>query len=160
MAELRQVTLEDFPTAPVLEKLEQSIAAPRGQVWELLSGDPARWGDFFLGFDSSGRWVTRTSEGVGSVRQVRVAGVSFRETVLAHDEATSRWAFRVDSCALPLGRAQAEEYQLVDAPGGCVLHWTFALWPFIPASAARVVARPSLKMLARRMAVGLERATA
>jgi hypothetical protein len=160
MAALREVTLDDFPTAAVLLNLDQSIGAPRAQVWELLSGDPARWGDFFPGFDGSGRWVTRTPEGVGSVRQVRVAGLTFRETILAHDEATSRWAFRVDSCTLPACRAQAEDYLLEDAPGGCVLHWTFALWPYVPAAAARVVARPALTMLAKRMAAGLERATA
>ncbi|HTK61445.1 MAG TPA: SRPBCC family protein [Pseudonocardia sp.] len=160
MAELRRVSLDDFSTAPVILKLEQSIAAPRAQVWELLSGDPARWGRFFPGFDGSGRWLTRTPEGVGSVRRVRVAGVTFQETILAHDAATSRWAFRVDSCGLPLGRAQAEDYSLADAQHGCVLHWTFALWPYVPAAVARVIARPVLRVLARRMAVGLERVTA
>lgn len=58
---------------------------------------------------------------------------------------------------LPLRRAQAEDYSLVDAPGGCVLYWTFALWPYVPAAAARAIARPVLSVLARRMAVGLAR---
>jgi hypothetical protein len=38
MAVLRKVTLEDLPTAPVVMELEQSIAAPRTSVCELLSG--------------------------------------------------------------------------------------------------------------------------
>lgn len=157
MANYRQVILTEIPNAPVQLRLRREIAAPRTQVWELLSGDPARWGGFFPGFDGSGHWLDRTPEGVGSVRQVRAAGLTFRESVLAHDEAT-RWAFRLD-VGPPVVRALAEDYLLEDAPGGCALHWTIAVWPYGPPALVRALAGPGLKVIADRMAAGLERVT-
>jgi hypothetical protein len=157
MAEYRKVALEDIPTAPVHLEIDLPLRAPRERVWALLA-DPATWGDWCPGFDKSGHWVTRTPEGVGSVRAVRAGGLRFRESILAHDEGR-RWAFRVDA-GVPAMAALAEDYRLDDAPDGCVLHWSGGFWPRGPLRLAKPLIAPGARTFVGMLARGLERAAA
>jgi len=70
----------------------------------------------------------------------------------------ARWGFRVESAALPLAKALAEDYVLEDAPDGCTLHWTVGVWPHGPAALARPVVIPALKAFAGMLARGVEKA--
>lgn len=158
MATLRAVGVEDIPSAPVRVTRTVPVRAPRPAVFGLLTGDPARWGDFCPGFDHSGRWVVQTPDHVGSRRRVRAGGLVVEETVLLHEEG-SRWAFRVESAPLPLFRALAEDYRLTDTDQGCQLEWTMALWPHFAPALHRPALDAGLKVLASGMAKGLERVT-
>lgn len=40
-------------------------------------------------------------------------------------------AFRFDRSEFPV-RAGAEDYELVDVPGGCEIHWTCSMDPIFP----------------------------
>lgn len=157
MPTFRRVTLDDINDAPVRLHSDHQIGAPRQAVWDLLAGDPARWGDFCPGFDHSGHWTKQTPDGVGAVRQVRVGKLTFLDEILANDPG-ERWAFRVESAALPLAKALAEDYVLEDAPGGCVLHWSAGVWPHGPAALARPVLTPALMTFARLLVKGVEKA--
>jgi len=79
VATFRAVTLDDIDGAPVVLRADHPIAASRQAVWDLLAGDPARWGDFAPGFDHSGVWTKETPDGVGAVRRVKVGGLTFHE---------------------------------------------------------------------------------
>ena len=125
MPALETVDLSYFDTAPTIIRCNAHIAAPRPRVFAAIAADPAGWGQWFPGFDRSGRWETPEPHGVGSVRVVRAFGVRFRETVLAWD-ADERWAFRVDEVRVPMARAFAEDYRLTDDGAGTRLDWTVA----------------------------------
>lgn len=159
MVDFRQVTVDDIPDAPVQVRVDYPIAAPRQRVWDLLAGDPARWGDFCPGFDHSGHWTKETPDGVGAVRKVRVGKLTFLDTILAHDDG-KRWAFRVESASVPLAKALVEDYVLEDAPGGCVLHWSVGVWPHGPAALSRPIVKRALTSFAGKLVKGLEKAAA
>src|ERR1700712_1660695 len=157
MATFQPFALNDIPGAPVHLHADHQINASRQAVWDLLAGDPARWGDFCPGFDHSGHWTKETSDGVGAFRQVRVGKLTFVDEILANDPG-KRWGFRVESAALPLAKALAEDYVLEDAPGGCVLHWSAGVWPHGPAALARPLLTPALNTFARMLVKGVEKA--
>lgn len=157
MATFKAVSLDDIAGAPVHLHADHHIGADRQAVWDLLAGDPARWGDFCPGFDSSGHWTKETSDGVGAVRKVRVGGLTFFDEILANDPGR-RWGFRVESAAVPLAKALVEDYVLEDAPGGCVLHWSAGVWPHGPVALVRPVLTPALMTFARLLVRGVEKA--
>lgn len=159
MATFRQVTLEDIHSAPVQVHVDYPINASRQAVWDLLAGDPARWGDFCPGFDHSGHWVKETPDGVGAVRKVHVGKLTFEDTILANDPGT-RWGFRVETASLALAKALAEDYVLEDSPGGCTLRWTVGVWPHGPAVLSRPIVTVALKNFAGKLVKGLEKAAA
>ena len=157
MATLRPVTLAELPEAPLLVEVTSPIAASRLRVFDLLSGDPARWGDFLPGLDHNGFWVKQTPDGVGAIRCFGGGKVRVTETILVKDDAT-RWAFRVDAATIPLAKAIIEDYQLADSLDGCTLHWTGAIWPHGSAALARSILAPVVTRIVRRLARGIERA--
>jgi carbon monoxide dehydrogenase subunit G len=125
--ELRPEGLDFLARAPRSWRFEAGVAAPRPTVFGAISGDPSKWKSWFPGL-SSGRYEGDGPPGVGSVRQVRMSGVTYRETVVAwvQDE---RWAYRVDQCSVPMARALVEEWATEDAGEGTLVRWTFAIEP-------------------------------
>lgn len=156
---MRQVTLDDIPSAPIIVEVVEQIAAPRQRVFDLLSGDPARWGDFISVLDHKGHWVKETPDGIGAVRSIGRGKARLTETILAKDDG-KRWAFRVESGPLPGVKAFLEDYLLEDSPGGCTLRWTGVVWPVGPAALVRPVVTAPLKAVIRRLTRGVERAAA
>jgi hypothetical protein len=159
MPKLRPVTLDDLPLAPVTIRVDARISAPRQRAFDLFSEDPARWGEFHSALDGKGRWLSRTPEGVGSVRRIGSGPVDVIETILAHDNG-KRWAFRVDESTLPMAKAMLEDYVFEDAPGGCLLIWTAGIWPIGPAALARPVLTLALGSMIRQLAAGVGRVAA
>jgi Polyketide cyclase / dehydrase and lipid transport len=158
MTRLTPVTLSELPGAPILVHVDTTIRVPRQRVFDALTGDPSRWGDFLPVLDNQGRWLTRAPEGTDSVREIGFGKLRIVETVLHHDD-PARWSFRIESMTVPVWKAMIEDYILDDAPPGCTLHWTGAIWPIGPAPLARAVMTACLPRLVRRLSLGIERAT-
>jgi hypothetical protein len=103
------VDLDFLNTAPIRVGVAGSVARPPSEVFAAVAHDPANWGEFFPGFDKTGRYHTPVPHGVGARRTMRFTGVKFEETILAWDEG-ARWAFRVDSAQAPVFDAFVEDY--------------------------------------------------
>jgi uncharacterized protein YndB with AHSA1/START domain len=154
--DLRPVGPEFYDAAPYRYVYAAVIRAPLERVFEAIADDPAGWGGWFPGFSHDGHWTTPGPPGAGSRRTVRMAGVTYDETVLAWDR-PHRFAFRVDRAGAPLAAALAEDYRIEGHPSGSTLEWVFALdpaaglRPFLPLFDA------ALGRLFSRMAANLER---
>jgi hypothetical protein len=150
---MRSLDLVDesyFSNAPMSVTLRNHLAVPRPAVFAAISGDPASWGDWFPGFNHEGRWETPAPHGVGSRRTVSAYRSTYRETILAWDP-NERWAFRVDETDAPLFEAFAEDYRVSDAGDGTLLSWTVAYRPARAMRLAGPLARPTFRLMARRM---------
>lgn len=126
MTKLRAETLEFLKNAPKRWEFEAPVAAPVGDVFAAISADPSTW-TWFPGL-TSGRYVADGPPGVGTVREVRVGGTVYRETILAWDE-PNRWVYRVDEMTVPLAHALVEEWTIRSEGHTSVVRWTFAIDP-------------------------------
>jgi polyketide cyclase/dehydrase/lipid transport protein len=145
------VDLEFLNTAPVRLSASTHVARPPSEVFAAFAHDPANWGEFFPGFDKTGRYDTSAPHGVGSRCTKRVIGLKFEETVLAWDEG-ARFAFRVDRVGAPAFRAWVEEYRFdPDGGNGTLLHWAIGGRPRLAFKLAKPV-------LPRGIALALTRA--
>ena len=154
--DLRAVDLDFFDTAPHRFTHTAVIARPVERVFEAIGPDPARWGDWFPGFDHSGHWLTEGPIGTGSRRTVRMARISYDETILAYDP-PHRFAFRLDRAAAPMAYALAEDYRISEHPSGSTLEWTFAIDPRPMMRPAARFMDSALARILRKVAANLER---
>jgi hypothetical protein len=153
---LRPVTLEFISTAPYRHVATEVVHRPAEQIFAAISEDPAGWGRWFPGFSDKGRYVTPGPHGVGSVREVTMSGVRYREQILAWD-APDRWAFYVEQAGIPLGRAFAEQYAVRSEVTHSVVEWTFALDPKVPVRVVRPALDAVLPKIFRRAMTNLSR---
>jgi len=123
---LRPVGLEFVDVAPVRYVVEAPLTAPVRAVWDAISADPSTW-TWWRGLRDAGYFGV-APPGVGTTRQVTLAGTTYRETMLVWD-APTRWAYRVDECSVPIAHALVETWDIVAHGGGSVLRWTFAADP-------------------------------
>lgn len=149
---------EFFGAAPHRFRHAAVVHRPPERLFAALAGDPAGWGDWFPGFDHSGRWLTPDPPGPGSRRAVRMAGISYEETILAYDP-PSRFAFRLDRASVPMAYALAEDYRISGDAAGSTLEWTFAVDPRPLMRPALPLLDPVLGRLLRRVAANLEHRT-
>ena len=154
--DLRPVGPDFLDTAPRRFTHTAVVRRPPDALFETIARDPAGWGEWFPGFDRSGHWLTGGPPGTGSRRAVRMAGVSYEETILAWQEPT-RFAFRLDRASAPLAHALAEDYRIAEHRSGSTLEWTFAVDPRALMRPASRLLDPALARLLRRMAANLER---
>ncbi|ORW32179.1 hypothetical protein AWB91_11980 [Mycobacterium paraense] len=127
------------------------MARPPSEVFAAFAHDPANWGEFFPGFDKTGRYDTSAPHGVGARCTKRVIGLTVEETVLGWDEG-ERFAFRVDRVGAPAFRAWVEEYRFEpDGSSGTLLHFAIGCRPRLAFKLAKPV-------LPRAMALTLTRA--
>jgi len=103
------VDLDFLVRAPIRLRATVSVGRPPSEVFAALARDPANWGEFFPGFDSSGRWQTPRPHGVGSRYTQRFIGLTIEESVLVWDEG-ARLAFRVVGTTAPVFHAWVEDY--------------------------------------------------
>lgn len=80
------VDLDFLATAPIRLRATVNVGRPPSEVFAALAHDPANWGEFFPGFDRSGRWQTPGPHGVGSRYSKRLIGITIEESVLVWDE--------------------------------------------------------------------------
>ena len=127
MNKLRAEDLAFLERAPKRWDFEQPVAAAPEEVFAAISADPSTW-TWFPGLSRAARYHGPGPHGVGSKREVSMAGTTYRETILAWD-APRRWAYRVDECSAPIARALVEDWVISPAAGGSVVRWTFTIDP-------------------------------
>jgi hypothetical protein len=66
MFDCEAVDLDYMDTAPIRLGTVVNISRPPSEVFAAIAHDPANWGEFFPGFDKSGRWLTPAPHGVGT----------------------------------------------------------------------------------------------
>lgn len=125
---LRPVGLDFLTTAPRRWVFEEEVRAPQAAVFAAITADPSTW-TWFPRL-SAGHYEGDGPHGVGSRREVRMAGVTYRETILAWDR-PSRWAYRVDQCSVPMAHALVEDWAVEDRGDHAVVRWTFTIDPGI-----------------------------
>jgi uncharacterized protein YndB with AHSA1/START domain len=125
---LRAVDARSFDAAPWRFVCTEVVRRPPERVFAAIAKDPAGWGEWFPAFDRSGRWTTPGPPGPGSRRTMRMAGVTYEETILEWEEPTL-FSFRVDRASLPLARAFAERYRVASHEAGSVVQWVVVLEP-------------------------------
>jgi hypothetical protein len=150
-SDLRPVGTEFFEAAPY-----RFIRRPPTAVFEAVGRDPAGWGEWYPGFDHTGRWLEGAEPGTGARRRVRMARVTYDETILVWDP-PHRFAFRVDRSTAPFAYALAEDYVIGDHPAGSTLQWRFAIDPRPVLRPARGLFDPVLDRLFHRAATNLEK---
>ena len=153
--DLRSVDLDFLDAAPHRFHYTAVIHRPAERLFDAIATDPAGWGDWFPGFDHSGHWLSPGPVQAGSRRQVRMAGITYEETVLACDR-PHRFAFRLDRAAAPMAYALAEDYRVADHPSGSTFEWTFALDPRPAMRPATRFLDPALGRIFRKVAANLE----
>jgi uncharacterized protein YndB with AHSA1/START domain len=155
-SDLRPVGTEFFEAAPYRFLYSAVIRRPPTAVFEAVGRDPAGWGEWYPGFDHTGRWLEGAEPGIGARRRVRMARVTYDETILAWDP-PHRFAFRVDRSNAPFAYALAEDYVIGDHPAGSTLQWRFAIDPRPVLRPARGLFDPVLDRLFHRAATNLEK---
>ena len=123
---LRHEGLDFLKSAPLLLQFEAHVKAPRAKVFAEVSADPCTW-TWFPGL-TGGNYEGDGTPGLGSVRQVQMGDVIYRETILAWD-APNRWAYRVDEASVDFLDALVEDWRFSDATDGTRVTWAFAAAP-------------------------------
>ncbi len=151
------VDLDFLTTAPVRLTASAHVSRPPSEVFAAFAHDPANWGEFFPGFDRTGRYHTPKPYGVGSRCTKRVIGLKVEETVLGWDEGKC-FAFRVDRTSAPAFYAWVEEYRFEPSAGnGTVLHFAIGCKPRLAFKLAKPVLQSAMAFVLRRAARNLER---
>lgn len=154
--DMRAVETDFLATAPYRFTFHSVIARPPERVFEAIAEKPESWGEWYPGFDHSGRWLTADPPAAGSRRAVRMARMTYEETILAW-EPTERFAFRVDRATTPIAYALAEDYRISPHPTGSTLEWTFAVDPRSVLKPTMRFARPLMARLFRTSSARLEK---
>jgi hypothetical protein len=104
------VDLDFLQSAEIRLRATVNVARPPDEVFAAFAHDPANWGEFFPGFDKSGRWLTPAPHGVGSRYTKRFLGITVEEAILIWDEG-ARLGFHVVGTTAPVFHAWAEDYR-------------------------------------------------
>jgi hypothetical protein len=150
------VDLAFLDTAPNRVAAAVNVGRPPSEVFAAFAHDPANWGEFFPGFDGTGRYHTSGPHGVGSRCTKRVTGMKVDETVLAWDEG-ARFAFRVDSMTAPAFHAWVEDYHFEpDGSEGTLLRVAIGTKPRFAFKLAAPVLPRAMTLLLTRAGHNLE----
>ena len=87
------------------------------------------------------KWLTSAPHGVGSVREVRVPGITVHERVLVW-EPGERFVFCVVRANVPLLKRLVEDFRISSMEGGTRVQWTVAYQPLLVASPLEFVLTP------------------
>lgn len=125
---LRPVDEAYFTTAPLVYHYSVDAPVPAEDLWASLVSDEslAAWSPAV----KSVRWTTPRPFGVGTTRDVTLAGgaVTVREKFFIWEDGR-RYAFHAVESNRPGIKALAEDYVVSSTPGGSRLEWTVALEP-------------------------------
>jgi hypothetical protein len=150
------VDLDYLDTAPIRLHASINVNRPPGEVFAAFAHDPANWGEFFPGFDSTGRWQTSRPHRVGSRYTKRFIGVTIEELVLVWDEG-ARLAFRVVGTSAPAFHAWVEDYRFEpDGDGGTLLRVAIGGKARLPFKLVTPVMQPIFARLMTRVGHNLE----
>lgn len=146
--------LDFLESAPYVCVATEVVHRPPAAIFDAVANDPAGWGAWFPGFSKKGRYLSDAPFGVGTVREVSMAGVRYTATILAW-EPPERWAFQVTRSAAPIAFALAEQYRITPHGHHAVVEWTFAMDPRPVLRWATPLMNPLLPRLFRRAMTNL-----
>ena len=148
--------LDYLNKAPLRLFASINVTRPPSEVFAAVAHDPANWGEFFPGFDRSGRWQTPGPHGVGSRYTKRFIGVMIEESVLVWEEG-ARLAFHVVGTTAPAFHAWVEDYHFEpDGHGGTLLRVAIGGKPRLAFKLAAPVLQPIFARLMTRVGHNLE----
>jgi len=153
--DLRPEDLSFVDTAPESFVFDALVEAPRAQVFAAISADPSTW-TWFPGL-SKARYDTPEPHGIGSKRQVHMAGTYYRETMIGWEE-PSLWAYRVDASSAPIAHALVESWQMLehgDDAEHTIVRWTFAIDPKALFKGGKIAASTVMGSLFRKAMANL-----
>ena len=153
-----RVELSFIQSAPFRFSNSVDLAITPEHLFEVLADADAwpRWAKAI----TKVTWTSPEPYGVGTTRVVDMRGG------LAGDEEFLAWepytyvAFRFNSCSNKAVAAFAEEYRMVETPGGCRLTWTMAQKPTGPARFGLVLGGPLMNLSFKWFLANLRRYTA
>ena len=150
------VDLDFLDAAPLRLRSTVNVARPPSEIFAALAHDPANWGEFYPGFDRSGRWQTPGPHGVGSRYTKRFIGITIEESVLIWDEG-ARLAFRVVGTTAPAFHTWVEDYRFEpDGNRNTVLRVDIGGRPRLAFRLLRPVVPRIFSLLMTRMGQNLE----
>jgi hypothetical protein len=150
------VDLDFLNTAPIRLGAAVNVGRPPSEVFAAFAHDPANWGEFFPGFDTTGSYHGSGPHGVGSRCTKRVTGIKVDETVLAWDEG-ARFAFRVDGTTAPAFHAWDEDYRFEsDGNNGTLVRVAIGSKPRLSFKLATPVLPRALALVLTRAGHNLE----
>ncbi len=104
-------------------------------------------------------WTSPQPYGVGTTRTVDMLGGLVGDEEFLAWEPNRYLAFRFNTCSNKAVSAFAEEYTVVETPGGCRLTWTLAQSPAGPARFGLVLGRPLMNLSFKWFMANLRRYT-
>jgi len=153
-----RVDLSFIESAPFRFSNSVDLAITPEQLFEVLADADAwpRWAKVI----TKVTWTSPEPYGVGTTRVVDMrGGLTGDEEFLAWEPYTYL-AFRFNSCSNKAVAAFAEEYRVVETPGGCRLTWTMAQKPNGPARFGLVLGGPLMNLSFKWFLANLRRYTA
>lgn len=154
--QLREVGPDFFESAAYSCTSTAALGAPPATVFRALAHDPSGWGEWNPGFSANGRYTTSPPHGSGSVREVTMAGVRYKDVIFTWEE-SSHWAFCVSQAGAPFAKALAEDYRISPDGGGSVVRWTIAMEPRFALRAMQPLMDAFLPRYFRRAMSNLDR---
>lgn len=147
---------DDFlVSAPAITTQVLDVPVPAATLWAALAADDAvvSWGPGA----TACRWTGGKPYGVGTVREVTVAGVvTVREHFYRWDEG-KRMTFFVAESTRPGIRRMAEDYVVEETATGSRLTWTVAMEVAHLAGPTAIVLKPVLGLAIGSMVSGLRK---
>jgi len=153
-----RVELSFIQSAPFRFSNSVDLAITPEQLFEVLADADSwpRWAKVI----TKVTWTSPEPYGVGTTRVVDMrGGLTGDEEFLAWEPYTYV-AFRFNSCSNKAVAAFAEEYRVVETPGGCRLTWTMAQKPNGPARFGLVLGGPLMNLSFKWFLANLRRYTA
>jgi carbon monoxide dehydrogenase subunit G len=154
MKPCEQVGLEFIDTAPFRFVSTVDLPVSPEQVWEVLD-DADSWPHWATAITKV-TWTSPQPHGVGTTRVVNMrGGITGDEEYLAWDP-FSHMAFRFNEASTGSIAAFAEDYRIVQTPGGCQLTWVMAMKPNgVAARLGMTVGRPVMSWLFQKFLYNL-----
>ena len=153
-----RVELSFIQSAPFRFSNSVDLAITPEQLFEVLADADSwpRWAKVI----TKVTWTSPEPYGVGTTRVVDMrGGLTGDEEFLAWEPYTYL-AFRFNSCSNKAVAAFAEEYRVVETPGGCRLTWTMAQNPNGTARWGLVLGGPLMNLSLKWFLANLRRYTA
>ncbi|MGW3634621.1 SRPBCC family protein [Streptomyces sp. NPDC005122] len=126
MRKLRSISLDGLDKEPIRFNYSRLVPAAPEDLFRALADDVERWPEWFpLVTDVSylsARPYSRDSSRSLSMK----TGRNFTSTVIVFDR-PHRYAYRIDTCNVPLMRAGIEEWTLTPNAKGTVVRWRFSI---------------------------------
>ena len=152
-----RVDLSWIASAPFRFSNSVDLAITPEQLFEVLA-DAESWPQWAKAITRV-TWTSPQPYGVGTTRTVDMRGGLVGDEEFLAWEPSTYMAFRFNSSSNKAVAAFAEEYQVVQTPGGCRLTWTVAQKPNGPARWGLVLGRPVMNLTFKWFLANLRRYT-